>query len=1189
MKKIALFLFLIFSISAFGAGAVEQFINYGIGTIPFSPVIGDIDGDGWPEIVISSRSTGSLSSSSGRVRAVRINEDSTITTLWNRDYGRACWTPAIADIDSDGTAEIFLNVYFYSPYGDMGVICLDGPTGNIEWQTDLEGSPYTGTTGHELVLADYDGDGHIEVISEQNWGTTSSPDYNLVILDASTGGEEDRILLPMRAYASPICEDINDDGNNEIICALTNGTAADVEVWVWDNEGNVLWHDHGGPPAVADIDLDGNAEIICGYVDYVGGDYPYNLLVYTPDGILQDTLYVELSNSTFYTHYECPVIGDFDPATPGPEVAFAVNHVINPSHPTSSSYCRVTVVRNDGSVVWQTPFFDDGEIISMSGADLDCDGIIDLCSYNMAGEFIVFRGYDGYFWTEFDDFEASPNPDPNRFVAIADMDNDCHAEFAVSTYQGSSSDNKGVYIYGDDANWNPVRRLWNTGTYYYTNVDDDLRLDTEDVSNHHWRIDNIWRAQRVIRCGLEIIPGPELYDRPIRCADCDTIGELTFDVTYWNPTCETIAWNAEGILEWITNSDCLNYVVGQDTTALGNLEPETDTTITYTLEIDPDCDSLEIEFWIHLTCINSLFVENRHMNLSLWTPYCSNRPVADLVRPAFCGRVISCGPSDTTGIVWTETGQDIIYNVSGDSITSSSYELDTLAMRLHIESRYQAPEDIYITDSRLYYDGDQYFGGLFYTPDPMYPHGDKVVFWLENVINDLGCVVSTPPCSMIIDDRPPDTIDVNPNHNELVNYSDLDSIYAVMTDDFMDIDPTSVLPERTSISINGVPVAGFNVDIRFDGTDPDTIFFENVLTTAFPGDTIEVCLWDMFDTVEDTMFCGANRTPMTCWFFIITAEEPVARIIHPAPNTYSACPDQQIIIEIVSEAPMDTMSMELEIDSVIHIITEEELYWDADSSYLIWAPDSGWWEHGNQANITLVHAMDVLGQEYANYPVEIDFWLDFEEPAMEFLSPQMGLDRWIRNRATEVAARIIDRESGFDQNSLAMWIAEDSIGRPPASLSDDGDGVWTLVYNPEISGELFSSGDTIVVEVRSCDTPDYCDPNCGVLIDSFIVEPEISCLVFPNPFTPNGDPVNPYAVFNFPHMFTTPGELVIFDVRNREVFRKVIEPIDAIEELFERSWDGRDNSGGEAPEGLYLYIIKQDNKIICNGTVILAR
>jgi len=1179
---------LLINVTLFAAGAVEQVIDFGVSEMPFSPVIGDVDGDGWPEIVISSRnSSSSYTNNTGKIRVVRIEEDGTVTTLWNRTYGRSCFTPAIADVDQNGTSEIYLNIYFNSP-GNMGIACIDAVTGDIIWQNDLGSAAYTGVAGHELLLADFDGDGDIEVISQQNH---TGSDYFIIVLDALTGVEEFRIDTgSKRAYASMCCEDINNDGANELISAVSAGSSGDVEVVVWDNTRTELWRGVGGPPAIADVDLDGEPEIVVGYVEVAGsGSYPYHVIIYSFDGEVEDTIFVEESKSTYYTHYECPVIADFDPISPGPEVAVAVNHVLNPAHPTSSSYCRVTVIRLDHTHVWQTPFFDEGEIISMSGADLNCDEICDLCSYNMAGGFIVFDGADGDFWAEFWDFDGSPDPDPNRFVAVADMDNDCHAEFAVSTYRGSTSDSKCVYIYGDDFNWNPVRRSWNTGSYYYTNVDDSLYLDSYWVSNKHWEVDNIWRAQRVISCGLEIIPGPILSDGRIVCAGCDTIGELSFDVTYWNPTCETIAWGAMGILEWTINSDCVNYIVGQDTTMLGDLEPESDTVISYTLEIDPDCDSLEIYFWLHLTCINSLYLDNRHMESSTWTPFCGNRPIAQLVRPSESGRIISCGPSDTTGIVWTETGQDIIFNVSGDSITSSSYELDTLAMTFHIESIFSTAEDITMIDPRLTYDGDSCSGGLFFQPDPMYPHGDTVVFWLTNIVNGLGCDAETVPCTMIIDDRPPDTTDVNPNLGELVNFTMLNDVYAVMEDDFMNIESASVFAESTSVTINGIPVAGYNVDLHFDNTDPDTMFFEGITADVYPGDTVEICLWAMIDDVRDTMFCGPNRTPRTCWFFIITAEEPVARLVHPDPNTYSACEDQQIIIEIISEAPMDTTTMQLEIDTVIHTIYEDELYWDTDSNWLVWSPPVGWWQHGNRANVILDRAEDVLGQNYANYPLAFDFWLDFEEPLADFLNPPMGANQWVRDRATNIVIRIDEDLSGLDVNSVGFWIDDDPIGLPPATLIEIEPGRWDLTYNPEIAGNLYTPGDTIVVTFRACDSPDYCDPNCGTYADSFIVEPEVACLVFPNPFTPNGDDINRFAVFNFPHMFTTPGELVIFNVRNREVFRDEIGPVIDATELFQRKWDGVDSDGNLLPEGLYLYVIKQEGQIICNGTVILAR
>ncbi len=1180
---------ILFSSAILGIPGPEEFISFGTGQIPYSPVVGDIDADGRPEIVIASRST----SMSGNGRILVIRKPDTggpSTTVWNNRFGRACFTPALADVNGDGVAEIYCNCYLDSP-GGSGVICVDGPSGGVIWATDIGGTPYT-TTGHEVLLADYDGGGDIEVISQQNRTST----YEIVVLDALSGAVKFTITTSGRAYASMDCEDINYDGRNELIASVTGGSTGDVQLCCWNDEGTLLWSVDGGPPAVADIDLDGEAEVVCGWVENAGsGDYPYHLYSYSGDGILESEINIEhddTSVSTYYPHYECPVIADFDPMTPEPEIAYAVNHI-----PTSSE-CIITVIRADGSIFWETPHFDHGEIISMSAADLSCDGIWDLCAYNMAGDFIVFDGATGTFWAMFDEFTGSPSPDPNRFIAIADMDYDCHAEFAVSTYQGGgSSYEKGVYIYGDDDDWNPVRRVWNTGSYYYTNTDDRLRLNTPEVSDSHWVVDNIWRAQRVIPCGLEAIPGPELIESPIDCAACDSIGEFLFSARIWNPTCEEIAYYSHVILEFDSIGDtCLTYLTGtapdgadfaQCTTFIGDLMPETDTVLYWRFEVSPLCDSVDISFWLHATCLNSLIVSNRHLFVPVWTPRCHYPPAVQLVRPDVCGEVISCGPSDALG---PNTGQEIIYSIGADSIFGDSYPLDFETLTFMVESNTYAQEVLDLTDPRLEWDGDEYDGGLFYNPNPLYPHGDTVVFWISAIYNELGCFTESETCTIIVDDMYPDTIDVNPDHGALIYYPELSNIYAVMADDFMDIVATSIKIENTSITANGVQVSGYTIDAHFDGVDPDTLFFNDIPPTIYPGDSVEVCIWGTYDSVDDTMFCGPNRTPRTCWRFIVMADAPIVTLIQPTPNIYSACEDQMIVFEVNSfDVPVDSMSIELEIDSVVHYITEPELYWDESTDRLYWAPPVGWWQHGNQANVCLNRLQNRIGQDYENAVLCFDFWLDFEPPEITFLSPPMGVEEMIRDITPTIRIRLEDYLANVDPNAVSLWLEGDSFGIPPATLTEINPGKWVLELVPESVPMEFTPAETITVEVRACDLPDTCAPNCIVAIDSFIVEPDIACLVFPNPFTPTGDNINEFAVFNYPHMYTTPAELILFDVRNREVFRKTIGPINNISESELRDWNGKDSKGELLPGGLYIYVIKQDNEVICNGTVILAR
>ena len=1160
----------------FAIAGVEANLRTRSNEIPYSPVIGDLNSDGLPEIVIASRSETIGSSGDGWLTVVDKHSDDTVDTLWTNRFGRGVFTPAIADIDGDGIGEIFCDVYFDSP-GEMGVMSVNGLTGTVNWIFDATGTFYS-NAGHEVLLADFDGDGQVEVISQQN---RSSSNYEIYVLDAATGAVELVIDTgSKRTYASMDCEDIDGDGRYELIASVTAGSSGDVDLVCWDDIGTELWRVQGGPPAIADVDLDGEPEIVAGYV---ATSFNYTLKIYSGDGTLESDVITIPAVSTVFSHYECPVISDFDLSTPEPEIAFAVNHT------PSSSQCIITVIHIDGTIFWQTDPFSSGEIISMSGADLSCDGVCDLCSYNMAGEFIVFDGSSGYFWATFDDFDGDYMPDPNRFVAIADLDNDCHAEFAVSTYRGGyTSPNRGIYIYGNDDDWNPVRRLWNTGSYYYTNVDDRLRMLADTSSQRHWEEDNLWRAQRPIPCGLEVIPGPELITEPIRCARCDSIGEFVFSATIWNPTCEEIAYYTHCILDFDSvGLNCLNYIEGQCTTAIGDLMPETDTVLTWRFEIDPDCDSCDISFWIHATCMNSLVVSNRHFYVPLWTPRCHYPPAVIRVRPTVCGNVISCGPSDSLGSV-IQTGQEIIYNISADSIFGTSYPLIDNLIILTVSSNSTPLEHIGLDDPRLTWDGDEFHGGLFYNPNPLYPHGDTVVFRLEPVYNELLCVTEQNSCTLIVDDMYPDTIDVYPNNMDWASYDVLSDVYAVMADDFMDIVPSSVLEENTSVSVNGTPINDYTVDIHCDGVDPDTIFFD-IRSGVLPADTVTVCLWGMFDSVDDTSFCGANITPTTCWSFIILAEEPVAFLVLPERDSYSACEDQEIIIHIESEVTMDSTTFELEIDSVTHTISEDWLWWDPDSNNLHWTPDAGWWQSGNEANVCLTRAESRIGQNIANAPFCFDFWLDFDPPVITYLTPQMGLSQMIRDVTPRITATIAEPLSGLETDSVHLWLNGQEYGFPPAILNSEGGGDWSLIFDPIAAGIQFNTGDTIEIMLKACDTPDYCDANCYTAIDSFIIEPLISCRVVPNPFTPNGDEINDITAFDFPHMFTEPGHLLIYDIRNRLVFDRKIEPVTDASDLLSRSWAGRDNNGQLLAEGLYLYVIKQDGNVICNGTVVLAR
>ena len=95
------------------------------------------------------------------------------------------------------------------------------------------------------------------------------------------------------------------------------------------------------------------------------------------------------------------------------------------------------------------------------------------------------------------------------------------------------------------------------------------------------------------------------------------------------------------------------------------------------------------------------------------------------------------------------------------------------------------------------------------------------------------------------------------------------------------------------------------------------------------------------------------------------------------------------------------------------------------------------------------------------------------------------------------------------------------------------------------------------------------------------------CHRTPNPFTPNGDGINDEAKFEFPGLGEVPGTIKIFTLGNLRV--RTIEVPSGAGAKQQAIWDGKDDTGTPMREGIYLYTIRAEGRIKCQGTVTLAR
>jgi len=235
------------------------------------PVIADLDNDGSPEIIYAQN--------------IYNSEGSLITTLSQRDF-----TPIAVDLDMNGDLEVFANGNAYhhdgSTYWDSGYRGTFAAVGNFDEDKFPEIAMRTtgsvtllnhdgsliwgpvaipGGGGGPLTISDVDGDGEPEI------GVAGARNYTVFETDGSIKWVSPTRDFSSRATGSSVF-DFESDGKSEILYndelnfRIYDGETGKVLYQVRNTSGT-LWEF----PVVADIDNDNHAEIILASNNYAFG------------------------------------------------------------------------------------------------------------------------------------------------------------------------------------------------------------------------------------------------------------------------------------------------------------------------------------------------------------------------------------------------------------------------------------------------------------------------------------------------------------------------------------------------------------------------------------------------------------------------------------------------------------------------------------------------------------------------------------------------------------------------------------------------------------------------------------------------------------------------------------------------------------------------------------------------------
>lgn len=315
--------------------------------------IGDIDGDGLPEIIANEDITDTALNQGTEGRLIVFEHDGTFkfksSVIERLQWGGA----ALADLNLDGTPEIIVGrqvldnsgVLLATGSGGQGkntvgplstVADLDGDerpeivAGSTAYSVDTDGANaitgltpfWQAATGDGFsAVADFDGDDLPEVVLVSA-GSVS-------LLDGLTGTViGGPTALPSGAGGAPTIEDFDNDGQAEI------GVAGGGFYVVFDTDGTILWSQpiqdlSSGRTGSSSFDFDGD-----GAADVVYSDEQFLRVFSGVDG----TVLLELPN-TSGTALENPVVADVD-RDGNAEIIVAGNNYAT-SAPVSNTGIRV--------------------------------------------------------------------------------------------------------------------------------------------------------------------------------------------------------------------------------------------------------------------------------------------------------------------------------------------------------------------------------------------------------------------------------------------------------------------------------------------------------------------------------------------------------------------------------------------------------------------------------------------------------------------------------------------------------------------------------------------------------------------------------------------------------------------------------------------------------------------------------
>ncbi len=362
--------------SAQGEMAFAPAVTYAVGDRPLGLVMGDLNGDGWNDVVVTNRdaNTATVFLNVADGTGALIQTDLLTTGLQPR-------SPALGDFDGDG--DLDLVTPHWEPGSTTVGVHLNLGSGQFGPRVDLT----VGSRPRTAATADFDGDGDTDIaVANSGSGNIS------ILLNEGDGSFASHIMYGSHTNTGSISVgNIDNDGDLDLVATSRQ---TDV-VWVSRNDGSGVFttvgvYTVGSVPrdeTLADLDGDGDLDIV------VADGSSASLTVLLNDGT---GLYTVVATLPAPGAPHAVVSNDFDGDG---DVDVATTALSN----------RLHIFENDGAAGFgDAQTFNEGVGVSfLTEGDLDGDGRADLVIADQSVDTIIVL------------LNRSSPP-----VCIADLDND---------------------------------------------------------------------------------------------------------------------------------------------------------------------------------------------------------------------------------------------------------------------------------------------------------------------------------------------------------------------------------------------------------------------------------------------------------------------------------------------------------------------------------------------------------------------------------------------------------------------------------------------------------------------------------------------------------------------------------------------------------------------------------------------